>query len=85
MYRRAVPARDDTLLSAGGDFALSHPELHLGNIFVDEEFHVTCFIDWGSAIPGSVTELLATPGRGLSLPPSEAITAAFRFAFAQYF
>ncbi|EMT64215.1 hypothetical protein FOC4_g10010706 [Fusarium odoratissimum] len=43
-------------------FTLSHPDLHTGNIFVDEDLNITSIVDWGSAIAGPVTELLATPG-----------------------
>lgn len=65
-----------------GGFTLSHPDLHLGNIFVDEDLNITCLIDWGSAISGPVTELLATPGlEGSRSPPSGSQTDAFRLGF----
>ncbi|KJZ73728.1 hypothetical protein HIM_06846 [Hirsutella minnesotensis 3608] len=70
--------------TADGHFTLSHPDLHLGNIFVDEEFNITCIIDWGSTTSGPITELLATPGLGKSAsPPSEQSIAAFRSGFSQ--
>ncbi|CVK88378.1 uncharacterized protein FMAN_04945 [Fusarium mangiferae] len=65
-------------------FSISHPDLHTGNIFVDEDLNITCIIDWGSATTGPMTELLATPGlAGSSKPPSLALTAAFQAGFSQ--
>ncbi|KAF5551063.1 altered inheritance of mitochondria [Fusarium mexicanum] len=65
-------------------FTLSHPDLHTGNIFVDEDLNVTCIIDWGSASTGPVTELLATPWlAGSSKPPSAALTAVFQAGFSE--
>ncbi|KAF4462691.1 kinase-like domain [Fusarium albosuccineum] len=65
-----------------GGFTLSHPDLHLGNIFVDEDLNITCIIDWGSATSGPITELLATPGlAGSSSPPSRAQIDAFGSGF----
>ncbi|KAF5701292.1 altered inheritance of mitochondria [Fusarium mundagurra] len=65
-------------------FTISHPDLHTGNIFVDEDLNVTCIIDWGSATTGPVTELLATPGlAGSSKPPPVALVAAFQAGFLE--
>lgn len=72
------------LASTNGKFVLSHPDLHLGNIFVDDEFNITSIIDWGSASSGPMVELLATPGLNGSLsPPKESLAAAFRSGFCQ--
>jgi hypothetical protein len=72
------------LLSRTTHFTLSHPDLHLGNIFVDDELNITCIIDWGSAITGPITELLATPGlAGPSNPPAPCLTASFQAGFCQ--
>ncbi|KAF5588710.1 altered inheritance of mitochondria [Fusarium pseudoanthophilum] len=72
------------LLSGSTAFTISHPDLHTGNIFVDEDLNVTCIIDWGSATTGPMTELLATPRlAGSSLPPSAALTAAFQAGLSQ--
>ncbi|CZR40270.1 uncharacterized protein FPRO_05170 [Fusarium proliferatum ET1] len=72
------------LSSDSTGFTLSHPDLHTGNIFVDEDLNITCIIDWGSATTCPVTELLATPGlEGSSKPPSVALTAAFQAGFSQ--
>ncbi|KAF5580907.1 altered inheritance of mitochondria [Fusarium pseudocircinatum] len=64
-------------------FTISHPDLHTGIIFVDEDLNITCIIDWGSATTGPVTELLATPGlAGSSQPPSVALAVAFQAGFS---
>ena len=34
---------------ASDGFPLAHPDLHHGNIFVDDNHNITCIIDWGSA------------------------------------
>lgn len=72
------------LLSQSTDFTISHPDLHAGNVFVDEELNVTCIIDWGSTTIGPATELLATPGlAGPSNPPSPSLVASFQSGFSQ--
>lgn len=74
------------LSSAGLDsgFTLSHPDLHVGNIYVDGDFNITCIIDWSSTSTGPISELLATPALGgPAKPPSEYLTAAFRSGFSQ--
>ncbi|KAF7560258.1 hypothetical protein G7046_g3883 [Stylonectria norvegica] len=77
--RDMVPQLQST---ADGGFTLSHPDLHLGNIFVDEDLNITCLIDWGFTTSGPITELLATPGLegSTSLPPRSQ-TDAFRSSF----
>ncbi|KAK0621130.1 hypothetical protein B0T17DRAFT_591075 [Bombardia bombarda] len=65
-------------------FTLSHPDLHLGNIYVDDDFNITCIIDWSSTSSGPSTELLGTPSLGGSAaPPSEYLVAAFRSGFTK--
>lgn len=72
------------LSTENGYFTLSDPDLYLGNIFVDEDFNITCIIDCGSASSGPVTELLATLELGNSAtPPLEEFTAAFKSGFCQ--
>ena len=72
------------LTSTSEDFVLSHPDLHLGNIFVDENLNITCIIDWASASSSPVTELLVTPGfSGSVSPPTASLVAAFRTGFTQ--
>lgn len=72
-------------ISTGDDsFTLSHPDLNVGNLFVDDDLNVTCIIDWGSASVGPVTELLSTPGLGSStLPLPDPLIAAFRTGFSR--
>lgn len=43
-------------------FPLHHPDLSVNNIYVDDDFNITCLIDWAfaSSIPESM--LLAPPG-----------------------
>ncbi|KAJ6117944.1 hypothetical protein N7523_005695 [Penicillium sp. IBT 18751x] len=43
-------------------FPLHHPDLSVNNIYVDDDYNITCLIDWAfaSSIPESM--LLATPG-----------------------
>ncbi|KAF5649501.1 RNase H domain protein [Fusarium tjaetaba] len=63
-------------------FVLCHPDLHRGNIFVDEDFNITCIIDWSSASASPTSELLSTPGLNGSLsPPKPSLIAAFRAGF----
>ncbi|KAM0523869.1 hypothetical protein ACHAPE_001122 [Trichoderma viride] len=65
-------------------FTLSHPDLHVGNIYVDDDLNITCIIDWSSTSTGPIAELLATPGLGGSArPPSVSLTASFRAGFGQ--
>ncbi|CAK7216783.1 hypothetical protein SCUCBS95973_002923 [Sporothrix curviconia] len=42
-------------------FPLMHPDLNVGNIFVDEAMNVTCIIDWSSATTAPLVELFAVP------------------------
>ncbi|KAF5704370.1 RNase H domain-containing protein [Fusarium mundagurra] len=70
------------LASAEGRFVVCHPDLHQGNIFVDEDFNITCIIDWSSASASPTAELLSTPGLNGSLsPPKPSLVAAFRSRF----
>ncbi|KAF5611582.1 RNase H domain protein [Fusarium subglutinans] len=69
--------------SAEARFVLCHPDLHLGNIFIDEDFNITCIIDWSSASTSPVAELLSTPGLNGSLsPPNQSLVTAFRSGFS---
>ncbi|KAL9479623.1 hypothetical protein ACSS6W_004409 [Trichoderma asperelloides] len=73
-------------LSSGveSSFPISHPDLHIGNIYVDDDLNITCIIDWSSASTGPIAELLATPGLGGSTrPPSDSLTVAFRSGFGR--
>ena len=48
--------------TCGPRFALHHADLNVNNIYVDEDFNITCIIDWAfcSAVPLSM--LLMAPG-----------------------
>ncbi|KAI1064025.1 hypothetical protein LB506_005725 [Fusarium annulatum] len=75
---------DDLSLDGAGSFAISHPDLHLGNIYVDENFNITSIIDWSSASTGPVSEILAAPSLGSSAAsPSAYLTTAYRSGFIQ--
>lgn len=47
-------------------FPLMHPDLHVGNIFVDDSMNVTCIIDWSCTTTVPVAELFATPRKTTS-------------------
>lgn len=67
----------------GTNFTLSHPDLHPGNIYVDDNLNITCIIDWSSASTGPVTEMFAVPLLGGSArPPPDSLVAAFRSGFS---
>src|SRR6478735_5666084 len=71
-----------SLTSTDEDYVLCHPDLHLGNIFVDEDFNITSIIDWSSASSSPLAELLTTPGLNGSLsPPQKSLITAFRSGF----
>ncbi|KAF5251266.1 hypothetical protein FANTH_3558 [Fusarium anthophilum] len=71
------------LASEEARFVLCHPDLHLGNIFIDEDFDITCIIDWSSASTSPLAELLSTPGLNGSLsPPNPSLVTAFRSALS---
>ncbi|KAI3316650.1 kinase-like domain-containing protein [Xylariaceae sp. AK1471] len=67
---------------ASSSFTISHPDLHAGNIFVDEDLNITCIIDWASTTTGPIIELLSTPGlAGSTLPPSSSLINTLRSSF----
>ncbi|KGO36870.1 Aminoglycoside phosphotransferase [Penicillium expansum] len=43
-------------------FALCHPDLTMGNIFVDNQYNITCIIDWAFATTVPLPLLLSPPG-----------------------
>ncbi|KGO67795.1 Aminoglycoside phosphotransferase [Penicillium italicum] len=43
-------------------FALCHPDLTMGNIFVDDQYNITCIIDWAFATTVPLPLLLTPPG-----------------------
>jgi len=66
--------------SAG--FPLSHPDLSLSNIFVDDDCNITCVIDWAFTTSVPFAALLMTPG----LPhPRDGMTSSLTTAFRNGF
>ncbi|EXM03479.1 kinase-like domain-containing protein [Fusarium oxysporum II5] len=71
-----------SLTSTDENYVLCHPDLHLGNIFVDEDFNITSIIDWSSVSSSPLAELLTTPGLNGSIsPPQKSLITAFRSGF----
>jgi hypothetical protein len=74
----------DLSSNAASSFTISHPDLHLGNIYIDKNFNITSIIDWSSSSTGPVSEILTAPSLGSSAaPPSAFLTAAYRSSFIQ--
>lgn len=67
--------------SSRGRFVISHPDLHFGNIFVDDDFNITGIIDWSAASTGSLAGLLASPMFRTVHKPQPALMAAYREGF----
>lgn len=61
-------------------YPLIYPDLHVGNIFVDDAMNVTCIIDWSSATTAPVVELLATPRLWDHNPVTPLLAEPFRQA-----
>lgn len=60
---RGIVHQLDPAVSDSETFPLCHPDLSVNNIYVDEEYNITCIIDWefgASSVPEYV--LLTTPG-----------------------
>ncbi|KAI1062295.1 hypothetical protein LB506_006264 [Fusarium annulatum] len=71
-----------SLTSTDQNYVLCHPDLHVGNIFVDEDLNITSIIDWSSASSSPRAELFATPGlNGSVSPPQQSLITAFRSGF----
>ncbi|EXK23601.1 hypothetical protein FOMG_19638 [Fusarium oxysporum f. sp. melonis 26406] len=69
----------------GRGFAISHPDLSINNIFVDEEYNITCIIDWSFASTAPIPQLLITPGMPHPRDqPSASATASFRTSFMDH-
>ncbi len=62
MTKWAHDLSDGLLRNDQRRFVIHHPDLSVNNIFVDEEFNITCIIDWAfcSTVPLSI--LLTAPG-----------------------
>lgn len=72
----------DLASNTASGFTISHPDLHPGNIYVDENFNITSIIDWSSASTGPVSEILAAPSLASSAAsPYGFLYSAFRAGF----
>lgn len=68
--------------TASGGFPIRHPDLSVNNIFVDDDLHISCIIDWGFASSVPLIELVAVPG--MPYPRCRAgpsLAAAFKGGF----
>ena len=79
-------AKESDLNSSGDSagFPLSHPDLSLNNIFVDDDCNITCVIDWAFATSVPFAALLVKPG--LPHPRNEttpSLITAFRNGFEE--
>ncbi|KAH6985485.1 hypothetical protein EDB80DRAFT_822257 [Ilyonectria destructans] len=69
----------------GAGYAISHPDLSVNNIFVDEDYNITCIIDWALSSTVPIPQLLATPGMPHPRDePSPSATASFRTGFRNH-
>lgn len=70
--------------TVSGAFPIHHPDLSVNNIFVNDDLHITCIIDWSFTSSVPFAELLAVPGmpypRCLADP---SLAAAFRPGFEE--
>ncbi|MCJ1346678.1 hypothetical protein MMC31_004896 [Peltigera leucophlebia] len=63
-------------------FPIRHPDLSVNNIFVDDDYNITCIIDWTFASSVPMAELLTTPGMPHPRDDTEpSLTAVFRAGF----
>lgn len=66
MLRKMIPEINRKSANIPADlkdgFPLCHPDLSMNNVFIDDDFNITCIIDWifSSTVP--IATLLATPG-----------------------
>ncbi|KAI9736400.1 MAG: hypothetical protein M1818_006133 [Claussenomyces sp. TS43310] len=45
-----------------GEVPIAHPDFSMDNIFVDDDFNITCIIDWAFSSTVPISTLLMTPG-----------------------
>lgn len=88
--RKMIPSINQQLFVPLGDFEnrfpLYHPDLSTGNIFVDDDFNITCIIDWAFSSTVPMSTLLMTPG--LPHPRDEVdatLVSSFRTSFTHPF
>lgn len=81
LAKEMIPEFSRAIVLSGG-FPIRHPDLSVNNIFVDDDLHITCIIDWGFAFSVPLAELLAVPG--MPYPRCRAgpsLAAAFKGGF----
>lgn len=54
--------QDHPDISLSKSFPLHHPDLSINNIFVDDDYRITCIIDWAFCTTVPLEVLLAPPG-----------------------
>lgn len=73
------------LLSPEDGFPLYHHDLSTGNIFVDDDFNITCIIDWAFASTVPISTLLITPGLPNPRDDTDSmLDSAFRSGFIDH-
>jgi hypothetical protein len=80
------PQSFTTLETLGSGFPLWHPDLSTSNISVDNEFNITCIIDWAFSSTVPISTLLMTPS--LPHPRDEVdptLVPTFRASFTHQF
>lgn len=84
-----IPTISRQLFKNFGDlngYPICHPDLSSNNIFIDEDFNITCIIDWEFSSTVPISTLLMTPN--LPHPRDEVdakLVRAFRASFAHHF
>lgn len=87
--RQMVPSLSRQSFAALADingYPLSHPDLSTSNIFVDDDFNITCIIDWEFSSTVPISTLLMTPS--LPHPRDEfdtTLVPSFRASFIYHF
>jgi hypothetical protein len=85
--RKMIPAiGPQSFATLGSGFPLWHPDLSTSNIFVDNDFNITCIIDWAFSSTVPISTLLTTPS--LPHPRDEVDTTldhTFRASFTHQF
>jgi hypothetical protein len=87
--RKTIPSISRESSATLGDmdgYPLGHPDLSTSNIFVDDDFNITCIIDWAFSSTVPISTLLMTPS--LPHPKDEVDTTlvpSFRVSFIDNF
>jgi hypothetical protein len=87
--QKMIPSISQRSFTTLGDLngnPLGHPDLSTSNIFVDDDFNITCIIDWAFSSTVPISTLLTTP----SLPHprdkvDNTLVPTFRASFTHHF